>query len=633
MTKKKLCAAGSAALLVCAWGAFGQETRLAARELVDLSLEQLSSIVVHSVSRRDEPLARAPASIYVISGDDIRRSGATSLPEALRLAPNLIVARADANQYAISARGFNQVLANKMLVLIDGRTIYTPLFSGTFWEVQDVMLEDIERIEVISGPGATLWGANAVNGVINVITRPASGTQGALASVTAGTTQRDAAARYGGKLGGALGAGHYRLYAKSVRRDNTSTADATPIRDQSDQTQVGFRSDWGKAGDGFTLQGDAYGAEIDQAPSAREMAGANLLGRWTRALGADASLRVQAYYDNTYRHHPGTFKEHLDTYDLEVQHAAGIFGRHRLLWGLGLRHYRDRVENFTALAFLPAERSLNRNHLFAQDEIRLTGSLGLTLGAKIESNSYTGQEFLPNARLAWHPDERQLVWTAASRAVRAPSRIDREFFSPANPPFAVAGGPDFQSEVSNVYELGYRVQATREVSWSVTGFHHDHDKLRTLRAQPGGAVFANDMEGRTSGFETWGAWRAADWWRLSGGFSYLDQDLRLRDGATDLQGASATGNDPGSWWKLRSAFDLSSTLELDVMVRHYDALPDPRVPEYTTFDVRLGWRALRALELSLIGQNLGDRRHPEWGVAPGRPEFERALLLRARLDI
>jgi iron complex outermembrane receptor protein len=629
MNQKQLCAAASAALLVCAWGALGQETKLAARELVDLSLEQLSNIVVHSVSRRDEPLARAPASVYVISGDDIRRSGATSLPEALRLAPNLIVARADANQYAISARGFNNTLANKLLVLIDGRTIYTPLFSGTFWEVQEVMLEDVERIEVISGPGSTLWGANAVNGVINVITRAASATQGALATVTAGTTQRDAGARYGGKVGD----GHYRLYAKTVRRDNTSTADATPIRDQGDLTQVGFRTDWGRASDGFTVQGDAYGGEFDQAPAARETAGANLLGRWTRALGADASLRVQAYYDNTYRHHPGTFKEHLDTFDLELQHAAGRFGRHLLLWGFGLRHYRDRVENFPALAFLPAERRLNRNQLFVQDEIALSKSLDFTLGAKIETNSYTGEEFLPSARLAWRPDERQLVWTAASRAVRAPARIDREFFIPASAPFTVAGGPDFESEVSNVYELGYRAQATRELSFSITGFYHDHEKLRTLRPQPGGAVLANDLEGRTSGFETWGNWRAAEWWRLSAGFTYLDQDLRVREGATDLQAPSGTGNDPGHWWKLRSAFDLSSTLELDVMLRHYDELPDPSVPAYTAVDLRLGWRASRALELSLIGQNLGERRHAEWGVAPGRPEFERALFLRARLDL
>jgi iron complex outermembrane receptor protein len=249
----------------------------------------------------------------------------------------------------------------------------------------------------------------------------------------------------------------------------------------------------------------------------------------------------------------------------------------------------------------------------------------------VETNSYTGSEFLPSARVAWRPAEEHLLWTAASRAVRAPSRIDREFFSPANPPFAVAGGPEFQSEVSRVYELGYRAQATRDLSFSITGFYHDHEKLRTLRPQPGGAVFANDLEGRTSGYETWGAYRVVEWWRLSAGFTRLHQALRVTGGATDVQPPSATGNDPGGWWKLRSSFDLGR-VELDLMLRHYEALPNPNVPGYTALDARLGWRLRRGLELSLVGQNLGDRRHPEWGVAPGRPELERALFVRARLD-
>jgi iron complex outermembrane receptor protein len=489
------------------------------------------------------------------------------------------------------------------------------------------MLEDVERIEVISGPGATLWGANAVNGVINVITRPASATQGALVTATAGTTQRDAGARYGGSVRG----GHYRLYAKTVRRDNTSTADDTPIRDEGELTQVGFRSDWGAPGNGFTFQGDAYGGDFDQAPVGREANGGNLLARWTRALGPDSSVRAQAYYDNTYRHHPGTFKEQLDTYDVELQHAVGVMGRHRPLWGFGLRHHRDRVENFAPLAFLPADRNLKRNHVFVQDEIALTDSVDFTLGAKVESNSYTGSEFLPSARLAWRPGTDHLVWSAASRAVRAPSRIDREFFVPGSPPFAIAGGADFQSEVSKVYELGYRVQATRDVSFSVTGFYHDHEKLRTLRPQSGGAVLANDMEGRTAGYETWGAFRIADWWRLTAGYTRLDQSLRVRDGATDIQAPSATGNDPESWWKLRSSVDLGP-LEIDLMLRHYDSLPNPSVPAYTALDMRVGWRVRRGVELSFIGQNLADARHAEWGVAPGRPEFERAYFLRARVD-
>jgi iron complex outermembrane receptor protein len=629
MPIKHTWAAVVAAVLITLPGAWAQGQLIAARELVDLSLEQLSNIVVHSVSRRDEPLASAAASIYVISAEEIRRSGATSLPDALRLAPNLQVARADANQYAISARGFTNVLANKLLVLIDGRTIYTPLFSGTFWEVQDVMLEDVERIEVISGPGATLWGANAVNGVINVITRSAAATQGALIAATAGTTQRDAAARYGAKAAG----GDYRIYAKSVRRDASSTGAGVAIRDQADHTQVGFRADWGQAASGFTLQGDAYGTEIDQAPDAREMAGANLLARWTRELGEGASLRVQAYYDNTYRHHPGTFKEHLDTFDFELQHALARAGRHRLLWGLGLRHYRDRVDNFAALAFLPGERSLERNHVFVMDEITLTRTLEATLGAKLETNTYTDEEFLPSARLAWRLAPDHLLWSALSRAVRAPSRIDREFFIPASPPFALAGGPGFRSEISKVFELGYRAQATRDLSFSITGFHHDHEHLRTLRPQPGGAVLANDLEGRTSGFETWGSWRAAPWARLSAGLVRQHQALRLREGALNTQAPSGTGNDPEGWWKVRATLDFGPDVELDLMARHYQALPDPHVPAYTALDARLGWRYSRHVELALVAQNLGDKGHAEWGVAPGRAEVERALFLKARFDL
>ncbi|HEX2199005.1 MAG TPA: TonB-dependent receptor plug domain-containing protein, partial [Burkholderiales bacterium] len=357
-----------------------------AASLVDLSLEQLSSIVVSTVSGRDEPLVRAAASVYVISAEDIRRSGAKSLGEALRLAPNLQVAQPDANQYAITARGFNSTLANKLLVLIDGRTVYSPLFSGTFWEAQDVLLEDVERIEVISGPGATLWGANAVNGVINVITRPAGETQGAMAAIGAGEMQRDAAFRYGGVLAD----GHYRGYAKAMRRDSTTLPGGMRNGDRADHAQAGFRADWGRRGHGFTLQGDVYGGQL--GPVERDIAGLNVLGRWTRDLGAGASLSTQAYYDRRSRHHTAIFKEHLDTYDLELRHNLAPRGRHRLIWGFGLRHYRDKLQNFpgSGFAFTPANRSLHRNHAFVQDEIALHETLDFTLGAKAESNSYTG---------------------------------------------------------------------------------------------------------------------------------------------------------------------------------------------------------------------------------------------------
>ena len=624
MHKRAGVAFWAAALMTCTGEGGAENLRFAARELADLSLEQLSNIVVHSVSRRDEPLARAASSIYVISGEDIRRSGATSLPEALRLAPNLQVARVDAVQYAISARGFNNTLANKLLVLIDGRTVYTPLFSGTFWEVQDLMLEDIERIEVISGPGATLWGANAVNGVINVITRPASATQGTLVAATAGELQREAAARHGGKIG----AGHYRFYAKQVRRDHTTLPTGAPVRDQADHTQIGFRTDWARAADGFTLQGDAYGGEIDQAPDARELAGANLLARWTRDLGQGSALRLQAYYDQTYRHHPGTFKEELHTFDTELQHSLERRGRHRPMWGFGLRYYRDKVENSPSLAFLPANRSLERNHLFVQDEISLGERVDLTLGAKVETNTYTDAEFLPSARLGWRPSAEHLVWSAVSRAVRAPSRIDREFFIPGNAPFALAGGPQFQSEISNVYELGYRGQPSARASWSATAFYHDHDKVRSVSPQAGGAVVANDREGHTKGIEAWAGWRVSEAWRLQAGYTHLETRLRVREGAIDTQAPSSIGSDPKYWWHLRSTHDLAAAWDLDVMLRHVDGVANRGVPAYTAVDARLAWHAARRVELSLLVQNLFDPGHVEW--APGA-ELERAAYLKARI--
>jgi iron complex outermembrane receptor protein len=596
-----------------------------APSLADLSLEELSSIKVTTVSGRDEPLARAPASVYVISAEDIRRSGALSLPEALRLAPNLQVGRVDASQYAISARGFNDVLANRLLVLIDGRRVYTPLFSGTFWEAQDVLLEDVERIEVISGPGAALWGANAVNGVINVITRPASDTHHGLISLGAGKTQRDAAMRYGGTVGG----GSYRVYGKAARRDDTRSAGASN-NDEAEHVQVGFRADWGIPGDALTVQGDAYGGELAQgSPTARHIAGANLLGRWSRQLGDAGMLRLQGYFDTTARHHPGTFKENLDTYDIELQHGLPSLGRHRLLWGLGSRHQRDRVQNYPPLAFLPAERNLNRHQFFVQDEITIGRNLELTLGAKVDRNAYTGAEFLPSGRLGWHIDPAHFVWTALSRAVRAPSRIDREFFSPGTPPFAIAGGPDFRSEVSKVFELGYRSQGGRTLSFSATGYVHLHENLRTLSPQPGGAVVANDLEGRTRGIEAWGTYRGADWWRVSAGAVRQEHSLSLAPGAVNLA-ASPAARDPDGWWKLRAGFDIGAAGELDVMLRYYDELPQNAVPSYTALDLRLGWRLARDIEIALLLQNLADRRHVEW--APGA-ELERGAHVRLRLNL
>jgi iron complex outermembrane receptor protein len=603
---------------------YGGQTPRAA-ELVDLSLEQLGDIVVTSVSRHEELLSQAPASIFVIGAEDIRRSGANTLPEVLRLAPNLQVARADATQYAISARGFNNVLANKLLVMIDGRVVYSPLFSGVFWEAQDVMLEDVERIEVISGPGTTIWGANAVNGVINIITRPAQQTQGALATAGAGSIERGGAARYGGKLGGD---GAVRFYGKYLDQDHTDRTDGTPVHDAANHWQAGFRADWPGAERDFTLQGDAYSGNVDQLPDGREFRGANLLGRWSRRFSDDSALRVQAFYDHTERDQPGSFEEILDTVDLELQHQFRAFERHRIDWGGGYRHSRDRTATALAFAFRPADRDLAWSNVFAQDQIALRRDLDLIVGAKLEHNSYTGDEFLPNLRLAWRAAPGHFAWAAASRAVRAPSRVDREFYAPANPPFAVAGGPGFESEIANVYELGYRAQPLPRLSLSVTGFYDDWQRLRSLEPRPGGAQFENEIEGDTRGIETWATLRVSDAWRLTAGLVMLDERLRTAPGSNDPVGAAGLGNDPDHWWSLRSLLDLTPQLRLDVFVRHVGALPRPPVPSYTAVDARLAWQPASRLELSLTLQNLFDPEHTEWGVPTNRVEFGRAVFFR-----
>ena len=593
-------------------------------DLADLSLEQLSRIVVTSASRRAEPLVQAPASIFVLTADDIRRSGATSLPEVLRLAPNLHVARADINQYAISARGFNNTLANKMLVLIDGRTVYTPLFSGVFWDAQDVVLEDVERIEVISGPAATLWGSNGVSGVINITTLPASRTQGSLVAAGAGNLEAGGAVRHGGALGGD---GFYRVYAKYFDRRHGTREDGVAIRDESERALLGFRADWEHARDSVSLVGQGHHGTIDMVPAGRTLTGASLIGRWNRRLGDHSGLRFQAYYDRAEREHSGVFAQKRDTLDAELQHNFTPWQSHRLIWGGGYRISRDRVENSAAQAFLPPERTLHWANLFAQDEIRLREDVFLTLGAKVEHNPYTGNELLPNVRLAWQRTD-HLLWGSLSRAVRAPSRIDRDLFIPGQVPFLLVGNESFDSEVARVVEIGYRAQLSAVASFSVTAFHHDFDRLRSLAPSAGALAFANDIEGRLHGIEGWGTYRLGSRWRLSGGFVSQKLRLKVKEGAVDLGGLPSLGNDPRYHVLLRSSWDLAPRYEADLAIRRVGPLPNPSVPGYTAVDARIAWKATPRLEISLAVQNLLDDSHVEWGAPANRAEYERGFFLK-----
>src|SRR5213594_3345929 len=571
------------ALTITASPALGQQ-RDSLQALKRLTLDQLMNVEVTSVSRRAERLAQTASAIQAITQEDIRQSGATSLPEALRLAANLQVAQINSREWAISARGFNSTSANKLLVLIDGRTVYTPLFSGVFWDMQDTMIEDIERIEIISGPGGTLWGSNAVNGVINIITRQSQDTKGALVSLGEGTEERGAGVRYGAKLGEDA---TFRIYGKGFYRDNTVRGDGTNVQDSWKKGQVGFRTDWGRGSDAFTFQGDGYTGTIAQVGDNASISGANLLGRWNRTLQDGSALKVQAYFDRTRRIVPGTFGELLDTYDIDAQHRFQWGTRNEIVWGGGYRLMHDAVTNSAVLAFLPNVKSLQLINVFLQDSIALRERLQLTVGTKLESNSYTGWEVQPSARLAWKVRDDTLLWTAISRAVRTPSRLDRDFFVPSTGA-TFAGGPDFTSEKLIAYEIGYRGQPFSRATLSVTAFFHDYDDLRSIEPVTGAAfpaVFANKMEGNTWGAELWGSYQVLDWWRLSAGYNWLQEKLRFKEGSRDTFGVAAAGNDPTNQVSARSAMNLPYNLEFDATLRMVGSLPSPNVPSYVTVDM------------------------------------------------
>lgn len=605
---------------------YSRATTLAdSSDFADLSLEDLANLQISSVSKKSESLASAAASIFVITAEDIRRTSATTLPEALRLAPNLQVARTDASTWSISARGFNASTANKLLVLIDGRPVYTPLHSGVFWDAQDLFMPDIERIEVISGPNATTWGSNAVNGVINVVTRNAQQTTGTLVALGAGDEEQAHGVRFGD---GTENDVHYRIYGKYFSADATEDESGNTRDDKFQRAQMGFRMDAGGDSDGFTLQGNFYKGELDETSSEdSEITGMNLLARWRRSLEDGASIRLRGYYDRSGRELVNVFEEDIDIFGAEFNHQFQPAQDHVLVWGVDARHARDDITNSDALAFLPARKNLTWISLFAQDEMQIRQDLSLMLGARVEDNDYTGVEFMPDVRLAWTPVAQHTFWSAISRAVRTPSRIDREFFIPGQPPFLLAGGAGFESEVANVIELGYRAQPADNVSWSLTAFHHDYDRLRSLEVDSSGVqTLANLLRGTSTGLEGWLSYRPLPEWRLSGGFFVLDKDLELRPDSTASR--ITEGNDPDHQWQLRSSWDMTDRSELEIFVRHVDELPEPEVPAYTAIDARLAWRLPNDFEISLKLQNLLDDEHAEFDDVDDRGEFGRQVFLQ-----
>ena len=608
-----------------------------------MSLEELMNLDVTSVSKQSEPYGQAPAAIQVITQDEIHRSGASSIPEALRLADNLEVAQKNSHDWGISARGFNTDLANKLLVLMDGRTLYTPLFSGVFWNVQDYLLEDIDRIEVISGPGGTLWGANAVNGVINITSKSARDTQGLYVEGGGGTELRYfTGVRYGGTLASNV---YYRVYGKYFDRGNEVFPDGSNASDSWAMGQGGFRvDDYASGGNVLTLQGDGYGSGVNIPAGGEGMAsGGNILGRWSHTISDDSDMSLQLYYDRTHLADPisnqfGTadiLKDDLDTYDLDFQHRFRLGGRNRFVWGLGYRYTHDEVGQAANLAFLPSPLDHNLYSVFAQDEIMLVKDLYLTLGTKLEHNDYTGYEWEPSGRLQWNITSNQMVWGAISRAVRTPSRVDRDLAEPNSPPTILAGGSNFVSETLIAYELGYRAQLGRKVSASVSTFYNDYNNVRSLSFTPATIVplfFANNLEGYTYGAEFSATYQVFDWWRLHGSYDLLEEHLSVEAGQTDIEHALNETSDPKHQMSFRSSMDLPQNVELDAGLRWVDTLHNNNsgvvgtVPSYFELDARLGWRPVKNLELSFVGQNLLHDQHPEFGApSPTREEIVRSF--------
>jgi iron complex outermembrane receptor protein len=619
-----------------------------------MSLEQLTQIDVTILSREPETAFQTPAAIYVITGQDIRRSGATSIPEALRLAPGVEVARIDGNKWAIGIRGFGTRLTRSVLVLIDGRTVFTALFDGTYWEVQDTLMEDIDRIEVIRGPGGTVWGPNAVNGVINIITKSAKETRGMLATAGGGNEEQGFASfRYGGGNDKDF---NYRFYGKGFTRSPEVHSDGRNFDDWR-AAQGGFRMDWDKPARGaFTLQGDFYMEAAGESVQADTYAapystivdanaglsGGNIMGRWERTLRNGSEIQVQAYYDRTNRYEPN-LGERRDTFDVDFLERLRFPGRQQITWGLGARfsHAND-LEVVTGLTFVPSRRTDNLLSGFVQDEISLVEKrLSLIVGTKLLHTNFTGFEAEPSARIQWTPSAKQTIWTSFTHAVRTPSDVEEDFFLEGYTGQTVAGlpllarfnaNPEFAPEQLNGYESGYRRLIGRNFGAAVALFYnHYHDLLDEelegpvfLENDPAPshyllpAQFRNGLLGNTKGIEFTPEWRPASFWRLRGSYSYLHMSLWKSPGSGDVGTAPGiVGSSPGHSAWIQSSFDVSKTMQLDLTYRYVSALPGELVPAYSTGDARFAWRLTRQFELAVAGQNLLQPSHFESAGDPG----------------
>jgi iron complex outermembrane receptor protein len=645
-------------------------------ELMNLSLEELMEVEVTSVGRKLQKVSEAPAAVYVISQEEIRRSGATSIPEALRLVPGLSVARIDGSTWSVASRGFNGRFLNKLQVLIDGRSVYSPPFSAVYWDMQDTLLDDIERIEVVRGPGGTLWGANAVNGVINVITKKAKDTQGGLVKAGYGSQEEGfSSVRYGGKAGDQA---YYRAFVKYFNRarqksfpykdsDLLGAGDFGEAHDDWNAFRGGFRLDTAtNARNDFTLQGEAYSGtagtnmllpSLDigdkvfyEQASDTPFAGGFLLGRWQHEFADDGDLTLQMYYDHGYRDQQTLAKIIWDVLDVDFQQRSQLGQRQELLWGLGYRLVSAELEDGELVAFSDHSVSDQLFSLFVQDEISLIpDKLRLLIGSKFEHNDYTGFEYQPNLRLIWTPNFRHTLWGAVSRAVRSPSQMEAYgdifyavlspdlFFPSGGLPtkYVVSGSEDFDSEKVLSYELGYRYMPSGAFSIDTALFYssyRDHRSAEEGSAEveydpfpvPKNLLILNDEDNKLEA-ESWGLevaidWQVRPWWRLQGNYSLLKLTTRPTSGSSDIFSAMLyEESSPQLQWSLRSSFDIGHDWDLDLWLRYVDPVTVYviEIDDYYSLDVRLAWRPLAGLELALVGQNLLEKQHTESQVEFG----------------
>src|SRR6266436_486240 len=619
------------------WGDATEASEATEGRLTQVTLEQLGQIEVTTASKRPVKVSRTPAAIYVVTQEDIRRSGATSIPEALRLVPGVEVARIDSNTWSLGVRGFGSALSRSVLVLMDGRSLYTPLFAGVYWALQDTLLEDVERIEVIRGPGGTIWGANAVTGIINIITKNAKDTHGALVSVGGGNVDQGIG---GLRYGTGNGKFDYRIYGKGFSRGAGFHSDEMEF-DAWRLGQMGFRTDWDvKNADHLTIQGDVYKGGVGETVSfgsfsppeqitsdkAVAVSGGNLLVQWRHDLKEGSDIQVQAYYDRTYALAPH-YKETRNTFDLDFIHHLTLPGHQNFIWGLGARlSPSEFVQTVPTLDFVPRDIANNVYSGFVQDEIAIVpNKFSLTVGSKLEHNNYTGFEIQPSLRGLWTIGPRQAFWMAVTRAVRTPSRIEEDFhltdFGIASPLIYVAidGNQRLSSERLIGYEAGYRTLVTSKFYVDFAVFHNDYDDLINLGplavtvdltpAPPHLIIrlpWANGLKGSTDGFEIAPDWKPSRWWQMKAAYSYLNMKLESKPRMVDALGyvSKDEGSSPHNQLTLQSRFNLPKGFEFDQAYRYVSALPAQLVRGYSTGDVHVAWRSTRNVEISVVGENL-----------------------------